>query len=299
MGLKSIIKSVPYLYTSLFWILKRISYFDARFHLNYKNYTPSKQWLSRTQIVVSSPDNKKIPRVEDAGKIYNKYQVMQNGLRINLGSYYNCDNAFLLEKNYGVHEPQEEYVFQEVLKVMPEGATMLELGSYWAFYSMWFASNSSSGTCWMVEPDTYKLLQGIWNFRLNKLKGTFIQAFIGKTVAKRHQVPIMTVDHIMSDNDISFIDILHSDIQGFELEMLHGAIRALTNRTIGYVFISTHTNKIHQECLEYLHANKYVLVCEADLEASYSLDGLIVAKSPSYEPTAEVSIVKRQKGVID
>jgi hypothetical protein len=31
-----------------------------------------------------------------------------------------------------VHEPLEEYVFQEVLRTMPEAPMMLELGAYWA-----------------------------------------------------------------------------------------------------------------------------------------------------------------------
>ena len=39
---------------------------------------------------------------------------MHNGLKIHLGSYYGPEGATQLIINKGVHEPQEEYVFQEV-----------------------------------------------------------------------------------------------------------------------------------------------------------------------------------------
>jgi hypothetical protein len=38
--------------------------------------------------------------------------------------------------NRGVHEPLEEFVFQEVLKRLPEACAMIELGAYWGHYSM-------------------------------------------------------------------------------------------------------------------------------------------------------------------
>jgi hypothetical protein len=38
--------------------------------------------------------------------------------------------------NRGVHEPLEEYVFQELLKNLPKTPLMIELGAYCGHYSM-------------------------------------------------------------------------------------------------------------------------------------------------------------------
>lgn len=294
MSIKKFLKTKPQLYSVLFFLLKSINYFNKQFHNSYKNYTPTSRWKLRTELVISSPDNDKIHKSDNAGKIYNRYQMMHNGLKINLGSYYNVENAYLLEKNQGVHEPQEEYVFQEVLKQMPQRAAMMELGSYWAFYSMWFASHVKSYRCYMIEPDPHKILLGKWNFKLNGMKGVFKNAFIGSKESNRSNIPTVTIDSLVSEKSIDFIDILHSDIQGFEFEMLEGATDSLRSGKIGFIFVSTHSNELHEKCIKKLKDENFDIICEADLDASYSWDGLIVAKSANYKPEIKVKIHKRK-----
>ena len=54
---------------------------------------------------------------------------MHNGTRIAYGTYGTEDTEYvmkMIEANRGVHEPQEEKVFQQVLPLMPSGAVMLE-----------------------------------------------------------------------------------------------------------------------------------------------------------------------------
>src|SRR5688572_3556147 len=79
-------------------------------------YQLSETWQRRINDVLSCSDNQHIQRVPDAGKISNGKQVMHNGLKIFLGSYYGPEYSQMLFKNKGVHEPQEERVFNEVLK---------------------------------------------------------------------------------------------------------------------------------------------------------------------------------------
>ena len=122
-------------------------------------------WAHRIKIVRSSSDNDKIERVEDAGQIKDGYLIMHNGIKIDPSSYYGEGNRKLLQLNKGVHEPQEERVFQEVLKLMPEGAAMLELGAYWCFYSMWFARSVPGAVNVMVEPAAPNLAFGKRIFR--------------------------------------------------------------------------------------------------------------------------------------
>lgn len=86
-------------------------------------------WQKRIDDVKSCPDNANINRVENAGKVFKGKQYMHNGLKIHLGSYYGPEVSRQLIVNKGVHEPQEEYVFQEVIKRIRKNATMLELGN--------------------------------------------------------------------------------------------------------------------------------------------------------------------------
>jgi hypothetical protein len=116
-------------------------------------------WQKRINHVLESADNKFIPKVEDAGEIRNGTQVMHNGLLIKLGSYYGPEYSKMLLLSKGVHEPQEERVFQEVLKAMPSGAIMLEMGVFWSFYSLWFQKEIKHAVNFMVEPDTFNLGQ--------------------------------------------------------------------------------------------------------------------------------------------
>lgn len=110
--------------------------------------------------------------------IEGNHQFLHNGLKVRLGSYYVFGNTHLLQKNKGVHEPQEEHVFQEVLKFMLERALMIVLGSFWAFYSMWFQKEVKGEVNYMVEPDYLNLIKDKTNFKLNGFFGKFIKAYI-------------------------------------------------------------------------------------------------------------------------
>ena len=204
---------------------------------------------------------------------------MHNGLKVACGSYYGSYMQQVLVRNRGVHEPQEERVFQEVLRFIPSSGTMIELGANWSFYSMWFMHIVPGAQCLMVEPDPLCLNCGRLNFLLNGFHGTFVHAFIGK---QSHNIPyatpVTTVDELMEQHHIAHLHLLHSDIQGFELDMLIGARKALVDRMVDYIFISTHSNHIHKQCIEELGARGYNIVTEHDLDESYSVDGLIVAR---------------------
>lgn len=278
MGFKQKIKNIPWLYNSLLFFLNKTNYFDRRFNLAFPKYKVSSYWRSRINKVLQSTDNAKIPRVTDAGKIFRGYQLMHNGIRIALGSYYDYGNTHLLVENKGVHEPQEEYAFQQILPFIRQGGTMMELGSYWAFYSLWFSSAVRNARCIMVEPDPHKMNFGKLNFRLNALNGEFRLGFIDGYTDEKPAIPVYSVDHLMKEFDVKFLDVLHSDIQGYELKMLQGAKEALSEKKVGYIFISTHSNELHRQCIDELRKHDYAIVCDANLDESYASDGVIVAK---------------------
>lgn len=244
----------------------------------------------RIQDVIDCPDNARIPRVENAGQIIKGKQVMHNGLKINVGSYYGPEVAQQLILNKGVHEPQEEFVFNEVLNHINPGGTMIELGSFWAFYSMWFNTVVPNAKNYMVEPDSFNITSGIKNFALNNLKGDFNLAFVGDKMDKASTPRIICVDGLCKEKNIDFIDMLHCDIQGYEHDMLIGAKNMVQNHKVGYIFISTHTNELHKQCIDHLLAAGYLILASSDLDQTYADDGLIVAKSKQYPGPTKVKI---------
>ena len=138
-----------------------------------------KYWNQRIMDVLNCPDIKFIETHPRAGKVSNGMITLHNGIRVGKTSYYGYPMLNMLMKSKGIHEPQEERVFQEVLKAIPDNAVMVELGSYWSFYSMWFQKEVKSSICYMVEPSDMCIESGKANMRINDMKGTFIQSFIG------------------------------------------------------------------------------------------------------------------------
>ena len=278
------------------WLRKFIAYglapsglFDSYF----KNYKPSPYWEKRIADVLSCKDSEEIPRVGNAGMIISGKQVMHNGLKVNLGSYYGPEFAKLLMLSKGVHEPQEERLFMEVLKQMPQGAVMVELGAFWSFYSMWFNKEIKNAVNIMVEPDSFNIGQGQRNFKLNGMKGKFIETFIGKEYNETANV--ITIDKLVQDKQIDHIDILHSDIQGYEYDMLLGATDTMMGNKIGYFFISTHSNEVHYKCLDLLTAKKYFIIVSIDLDETFSEDGLIVARDNNLRGINIIPVHKKIK----
>jgi hypothetical protein len=89
-------------------------------------------------------------RVDEAG---NRVQVMHNGLLVLADGYYGRFITEIIERLRGHHEPQEEKVFCEVLKAVPAGSTMIELGAYWAYYSLWFQQAVPNARNFLIEPE--------------------------------------------------------------------------------------------------------------------------------------------------
>ena len=253
-------------------------------------------WRKRIDLVLACPDNAAIPRVTEAGQLMNGQLIMHNGLRVDPLSYYSFPMLKMLMENQGVHEPQEEKIFQEVVASLSAGPepTMLELGSYWAFYSMWFQQEFPAAHCVMVEPDRQNLFFGKENFKLNGFRGKFFHFGIGRKINSRSN--ITTVDEICRREKIRFVDILHVDIQGFELDMLQGAQQLLTQKQVGYVFISTHSHELHEDCRRLLREQyHFQTVADVDLTESFSWDGILVMKAPYYAGVGRVEVSKKAK----
>jgi hypothetical protein len=219
--------------------------------------------------VLSDPNNLLIPRHVKAGLIEDDYIYCHNGIPVLNRGYYG-DFSEILQKNKGCHEPAEERMFQQILSRINPNALMIELGSYWCFYSIWFQTQIQGARNICIEPESENLNIGKINCQKNNVQAEFIQGFIGNNHIR--------VSNIVKERKIDFIDLLHSDIQGFELEMLQDIVPLLLEKKVGYLFISTHSDSLHVNCIQLLESCKYKIIASADFETeTFCYDGIIVA----------------------
>jgi hypothetical protein len=251
--------------------------------------------LGRFREIVSDPINILIERVPRAGIVEHGLVWLHNGNRVPVegrSAYYGRFSDVLVI-NRGVHEPLEEYVFQEMLRVMPEGPMMLELGAYWGHYSMWMKCRRPRSQVFMVEPESENLKVGRANFERHGYDGTFIQAHVS--------CGRFAVDHFMSERNLPRLNVLHSDIQGFEVEMLVGAAKSFARGIIDYAFVSTHSQELHESVLTKLsEAGMRVEISSGfDFETT-SCDGFVFASRaalpavlPEFNPVGRRDIMQR------
>lgn len=235
--------------------------------------------FGRFREIISDPLNLLIERVPEAGYVQDGIVTLHNGVKVPFSGahayYEGFSSVFIF--NRGVHEPLEEFVFQSLLKRLPADSLMIELGAYWGHYSMWFIKSIPGGRVVLVEPDSGNLEVGRRNFEHNGLKGEFLQSLVGHGN--------FSVDGFLNDREIPRLSLLHSDIQGYELEMLDGAAEALRAGKIDYVFISTHTQNLHEEVVDRLQSHDYrVEVSSGYDEETTSFDGLVFASNKQLEP---------------
>lgn len=236
-------------------------------------------WSGRFREVISDPLCILIEKHPLAGSVSGNDVYLHTGLKVPLSgplSYYS-EFSQILAINRGIHEPLEEFVFQQVIFCLPQKPRMLELGAYWAHYSMWLLANRPEASVCMVEPDQAGLEAGIHNFKTNGFEGEFINAFV--------QAGGFEVDKHMETTGLRHLDILHADIQGHELQMLQGARNTLSRKQIDYVFVSTHSQELHEQVCHVLTGLGYRVEVEADFDSeTTSFDGFVFATSPVVPP---------------
>jgi FkbM family methyltransferase len=255
----------------------------------------------RVELTVAVRDTDPIPKVPNAGEVIvqhgERLQVMHNGVVVSEGRYHGAWMTEVIQRLRGHHEPQEELAFHTVLERLAtssEAPVMLELGSFWAYYSIWAKHRIPSTRLILVEPDAGNLAVGRHNLVLNGMDATAVQAAIGsdhdsnvtltwESDDQPHLTRQVTVDGLMRDFSLSRIDLLLADVQGAETAMLAGCAAALAARRIRFLVVSTHHHSIsddpltHQRCLRILNAAGAHLVAEHSVAESCSGDGLIVA----------------------
>jgi FkbM family methyltransferase len=250
----------------------------------------------RVEMTAKCQDSADLPKCENAGAVENygdeRVQIMHNGLRVICGGYHGDWMVDIISSLKGHHEPQEERLFFEVLKYLPIGGVILELGGFWSYYSLWFCKDRG-GRAIVVEPDPQNITVGKRNASLNQASIDFIPGFIGDSYNQNVMFQSETsgvicinqysVESILERFNVPEVSILHCDIQGGEKYIVKELPALVKKKSIKFLFLSTHSHHItgdpltHQRCLSALQEMGAFILAEYDVHESFSGDGLIVA----------------------
>lgn len=275
----------------------------------------------RVAMTLSCRDSDSIAKVDGAGTTAMRdgvaVQIMHNGLVVEHGGYYGDWMAEVISGLRGHHEPQEELVFHTIMERLASTAgapVMIELGCFWAYYSLWFLHRFPDGVALAAEPDPDHLDVGRRNAALNDLAPIFVQCAAGASAddvldleselhpGLRHTVPIRTVPELADAHGLGTIDILHLDIQGAELSTLEAARGLFDAGRVRFVVVSTHHHIIsgdpilHERTLEWLLDRGAHIICEHSIPESFSGDGLIAASFAEQDRDLTVEVSHNRAG---
>lgn len=257
----------------------------------------------RIKITSSCTDSDYIPKVESAGQVHKMndgtwVQLMHNGVKVIAGGYYGEWMQRIIQNLNGHHEPQEEKVFFELMKVINQKKfkekqlTVLELGSFWAYYSLWFKRTFPNSKAILVEPDLNYLKIEQINFLINEEVGHFYNMAISdqnnssitfkqESDGKNINVEKFSLEKILQDLKIENVTVLMCDIQGHEKYFFYQIEEFIVRKQIDFMLISTHHKSIsgswstHENLLVYLINLGAHVISEHSVAESFSGDGLI------------------------
>jgi FkbM family methyltransferase len=262
----------------------------------------------RIHMTVSCRDSEHLPRVPGAGEVFEhdgvRVQRMFNGVLVEEGSYFGDFNTPIIRGLRGVHEPQEEPVVHEIVGrlvaereagIISRRPFAIELGSFWAYYSIWFCQALPDAHVLAMEPDPAFLEVGQRNAGLNHVADriTFVHGavsdqsgsipFVAESDGKEYTVPAHDLASLMAIAGADEVDVVFCDIQGFETPMLRQSAALLASGAVRFVVMSTHHSSIsgdpltHQKALNSIEELGGHVIAEHTVSESFSGDGLIVA----------------------
>lgn len=255
---------------------------------------------ARVLMTLDCADSDRLPKVDGAGEVLDldgtAVQRMHNGLLIEEGCYYGPWMTEIIRSLHGHHEPQEEVVFAAVLDRLvatDEAPTMVEMGAFWSYYTMWFLQGAGeAGRAVGIEPDPAYLETGRRNLALNGLTATLLPGAVGdepgapvqfrtESTGEVVEVPQYDLASLMTETDLEHVGLLMVDIQGFETLLLRRAVEQLRAGVVRFLVVSTHHHLIsgdaltHQRALDLLVDAGAHVIAEHTVAESYSGDGLI------------------------
>jgi FkbM family methyltransferase len=252
--------------------------------------------------ITSCPEFSALEFHPQAGQINGDKQYFFDG-SVTVYPFADDENQHLLLRlTKGVTEPQEMLPFLEIVKKLPEDATMMELGAGQALYSIVLGRRLSKARLILVEGNPRNIEITRENMKLNGLidRSTIIHAAVtdedGGTVSFResgygsaihpkgeYQVPTVSVDGLMKRLSLPSVNVVHMDVQRSEVNVINGMSKALTNKAIDYILIGTHGCELHVVCETLLSNFGYKSVLSLDSNKSVSGDGILICTKGDYK----------------
>lgn len=190
---------------------------------------------------------------------------------------------------------REINLFQGILtNVTSDKPLMIELGSFWALWSLLFRSKFPDGENILVDVGKKQLEVGISNFELNNFTvkayhGGFFLNESNTITNKNNDIdydakdgetfvgPEISIKLIFEDNVITKVDVMHMDIQGSEAKLLKELIDNDFIAMIDNIVIATHSPEIHKYIIKELENTHSILINEPF--GSIGGDGYIYGKN--------------------
>ncbi|ADJ43224.1 hypothetical protein AMES_1401 [Amycolatopsis mediterranei S699] len=261
----------------------------------------------RMLATVACIDADGIPKVADAGACRDheggRVQVMHNGLLVEEGGYYGAWMSEIIRALRGHHEPQEEIVFHRILeRLAADGGApaMIEFGSFWTYYGLWFCHTIPTGRVVGLEPDPAWIDVGRRNAALNDCEDRirFVRgalgdapgeplAFEAESDGQVHHVPQYDLASLLAETGLDRADLVLADVQGAETVLLARARGDLEAGRVRFLVVSTHHYTISGDPLTHQNALRLLLdagahvIAEHTVGESVSGDGLIAV---SFDP---------------
>lgn len=283
--------------------------------------------VKRVRTTISCTDADHLPKVDGAGSIVMKdsveVQVMHNGVLIKEGCYGGQWMTEVIRSLHGHHEPQEEVVFDAMVRRLADDTNkpvMIEFGSFWTYYGMWFARALADSQVVAMEPDPHNLKIGEFNAELNGVTDriTFVHGAIGAEPGRtfdfaaesdgaRYTVEQYDLNSLMALTNLTKVDLVLADVQGAETLLLERARNDFAQGRVRFLVVSTHHNSIsgsaltHQRALQMLVDAGAHIIAEHSVPESFSGDGLIAV---SFDPrdtdlVVPVSFARSKDSIFD
>ena len=287
-----------YASTSIGLIIRKSTQADGYGHL-------SAAESRRVRMTLSCRDTDPIPKVADAGEVIEqdgqRVQIMHEGTRVVADGYCGGWMTDVIRGLRGHHEPQEELLFHHILGHVRPESLIVELGSYWAYYTNWYLGAVPGSTALCVEPDPANLAVGRRNLAINGRIATFTQACVGRPTAWSidRRLDCLDMDAVLALAGGRRIEMLHMDVQGAELSFIESMWRAVAEQKVRFTVISTHHKSIsgsattHADCVRALQSLGAKVLVDHDVYESYSGDGLIVASFAAEDRSIVLPAISR------
>lgn len=193
-------------------------------------------------------------------------------------------------KSLGSHKDmyiEEKELFEECLSnVHSKAPVMIEIGSYWALWSLLFRKKFPTGRNILIELFKELMEVGVQNFELNGFTDR-VHAYHGGICLEESRTfkyvmgrpdkgEELDLMEIVNENNIDVIDMLHCDIQGSEMLFLETYSNLFNEKVVKNIVIGTHSPSLHDNVLKFLRQKDYDIVQDFPMLSS---DGHIYAKA--------------------